>query len=192
MEALKKAILEQGRGIGRDVVKVDSFLNHRIDTKLSTLMGEEFGRQFADSGAEIILTLESSGIAVALTTAQALGCIPLVFAKKGSTLNVTGDVYTANVYSFTHQVMNTVRVDKSYLPEGSRVLIIDDFLANGEAVRGLLNILLQAGCECVGVGICVEKGFQEGGKVLRASGLKYVPLAVVDAIEDGKIILRDE
>ena len=116
MEALKQAIREKGVGIGRDVVKVDSFLNHRIDTKLSMEMGQEFARQFADSGAEIVLTLESSGIAVALTTAQNLGYIPLVFAKKGSTLNVTGDVYTANVYSFTHQVMNTVRVDKKYLP----------------------------------------------------------------------------
>lgn len=192
MEALKKAILEMGKGVGKDVVKVDSFLNHRIDTKLSTEMGQEFAKQFADSGAQIILTLESSGIAVALTTAQNLGCIPLVFAKKGSTRNVTGDVYTADVYSFTHQVMNTVRVDKSYLPEGSKVLIIDDFLANGEAVRGLMNILLQAHCECVGIGICVEKGFQDGGRMLRESGVHYVPLAVVDAIDNGKIILRDE
>lgn len=192
MEALKKAIREKGVGIGKDVVKVDSFLNHRIDTALSTEMGKEFARQFADSGAEIVLTLESSGIAVGMTTAQALGCLPLVFGKKGSTLNVSDNVYTANVYSFTHQKMNTVRVDKSYLPAGSKVLIIDDFLANGEAVRGLQNILLQAGCECVGIGICVEKGFQQGGAMLRASGVKYVALAVVDAIRDGEIILRDE
>lgn len=192
MEALKKAIMEKGKGIGSEVVKVDSFLNHRIDTALSTEMGKEFARRFEGCSADLVLTLESSGIAVALTTAQAMGCIPVVFAKKGSTRNVTGDVYTANVYSFTHQVMNTVRVDKSYLPEGSKVLIIDDFLANGEAVRGLQNILLQAGCECVGIGACVEKGFQEGGKMLRASGVKYEALAVVDAIEDGKIILRGE
>lgn len=192
MEALKKAILEMGKGIGNEVVKVDSFLNHRIDTALSTEMGKEFARQFADSGAEIVLTLESSGIAVAMTTAQAMGYLPIVFGKKGSTRNVTGDVYTADVYSFTHQKMNTVRVDKTYLPRGSKVLIVDDFLANGEAVRGLQSILLQAGCECVGIGICVEKGFQEGGKMLRASGVKYVALAVVDAIQDGQIILRDE
>lgn len=192
MEALKQAIMEKGVGIGKEVVKVDSFLNHRIDTALSTAMGKEFAAQFADSGAEIILTLESSGIGVAITTAQALGNLPVVFAKKGSTRNVTGDVYTADVYSFTHQKMNTVRVDKTYLPEGAKVLIVDDFLANGEAVRGLQNILLQAGCECVGIGICVEKGFQEGGRMLRASGVKYVALAVVDAIQDGRIILRDE
>ena len=192
MEDLKKAIQEMGEGIGTEVVKVDSFLNHRIDTELSTRMGQEFARKFKDSGAEIVFTCESSGIAVALTTAIAMGNIPVVFAKKGATRNVTGEVLTANVYSFTHQVMNTIRVDRKYLPEGSKVLIIDDFLANGEAVRGLMNILLQARCECVGVGICVEKGWQEGGKVLRASGVKYVPLAVVEAIEDGKIVLRDE
>lgn len=171
---------------------MDSFLNHRIDTALSTAMGKEFGRLFKDSGAEIVLTLESSGIAVAITTAQALGDIPVVFGKKGSTRNVTGDVYTADVYSFTHQKMNTVRVDKSYLPRGSKVLVVDDFLANGEAVRGLQNILLQAGCECVGIGICVEKGFQDGGKMLRATGVHYEALAIVDEIQDGKIILRDE
>lgn len=192
MEALKKAILELGEGIGHEVVKVDSFLNHRIDTKLSAEMGKEFAERFSDSGAEIVMTCESSGIAVALTTAMALGNIPVVFAKKGATRNVTGDVLTANVYSFTHQQMNTIRVDRKYLPEGSKVLIIDDFLANGEAVRGLMNILLQARCECVGVGICVEKGWQEGGKVMRASSVKYIPLAVVDAIDEGKIVLRND
>ena len=192
MEELKKAILEKGEGIGQEVVKVDSFLNHRIDTALSVDMGREFAAKFAESGAEIVFTCESSGIAVALTTAIAMGNLPVVFAKKGETRNVTGEVLTSKVYSFTHQVLNTIRVDRKYLPEGSRVLIIDDFLANGEAVRGLMNILEQAHCECVGVGICVEKGWQDGGKMLRQSGMKYVPLAVVEAIDDGRIILRDE
>lgn len=192
MEALRKAIEEMGEGIGTEVVKVDSFLNHRIDTELAVAMGQEFAKQFADSGANVIFTCESSGIAAALTTAIAMGNLPVVFAKKGATRNVTGTVCTADVYSFTHQVMNTIRVDSKYLPEGSKVLVIDDFMANGEAVHGLLSILEQAHCECVGVGVCVEKGWQPGGKALRTSGLKYVPLAVVEAIEDGKIILRKD
>ena len=191
MEALRKAIEAQGVGIGDSIVKVDSFLNHRIDVALSTEMGRALAEAFAEDGVELVLTAEASGIAVGLTTAQALGNAPLVFAKKGTPLNVGPNVYTANVYSFTKQVMNTIRVDRSYLPEGTRVLIVDDFLANGEAVEGLRSLVEQAGCTLVGVGICVEKGFQQGGQRLRASGVKYVPLAVVDAIENGKIVLRE-
>ncbi len=191
MEALRKAIEAQGVGIGDSIVKVDSFLNHRIDVALSTEMGRALAEAFAEDGVELVLTAEASGIAVGLTTAQALGNVPLVFAKKGTPLNVGPNVYTANVYSFTKQVMNTIRVDRSYLPEGTRVLIVDDFLANGEAVEGLRSLVEQAGCTLVGVGICVEKGFQQGGQRLRASGVKYVPLAVVDAIENGKIVLRE-
>lgn len=192
LDALKQAILKEGVGVGKDVVRVDSFLNHRIDVALATQMGNAFAEAFKDDGIECILTVEASGIAVAITTAQALGNIPVIFAKKGDPLNLGTDAYTADIYSFTHQVMNTVRVERRYLHEGMRVLIIDDFLANGEAVDGLRNILLQARCELVGVGVCVEKGFQLGGVKLRASGVKYVPLAVVDAIQDGKIILREE
>ena len=191
MEALRKAIEAQGVGIGDSIVKVDSFLNHRIDVALSTEMGRALAEAFAEDGVELVLTAEASGIAVGLTTAQALGNVPLVFAKKGTPLNVGPNVYTANVYSFTKQVMNTIRVDRSYLPEGTRVLIVDDFLANGEAVEGLRSLVEQAGCTLVGVGICVETGFQQGGQRLRASGVKYVPLAVVDAIENGKIVLRE-
>ena len=134
---------------------------------------------------------------MAITTAQAFGGIPVVFAKKGDHRNVGPDVYTAQVYSFTHQQMNTVRVSRKYLQKGMRVLIIDDFLANGEAIEGLRDILRQAGCELwpVGMptaGVCVEKGFQPGGKKLREEGVKVVSLAIVDAIEDGNIRLRDD
>lgn len=191
MEALKHAIENQGVGVGKDIVKVDSFLNHRIDVALATEMGQALAAAFAADKVDVVLTAEASGIAVAMTTAQALGNVPLIFAKKGDPLNVSPHVYTANVYSFTHRVMNTIRVDRSYLKEGMRVLIIDDFLANGEAVDGLRNIVMQARCTLVGVGVCVEKGFQQGGVKLRASGVKYVPLAVVDAIENGKIVLRE-
>lgn len=191
MQLLKEAILRDGVGIGTEIVKVDSFLNHRIDVALSTEMGKAFYEAFKDDGVDLILTVEASGIAAAITAAQAFGNIPVVFAKKGDHRNVGNDVYTADVYSFTHQKMNTIRVSRKYLPAGSRVLIIDDFLANGEAVEGLRSIVQQAGCELVGAGICVEKGFQPGGKKLREGGLKVVSLAIVDAIDDGKIILRD-
>ena len=192
MEALKEAILREGVGIGNDIVKVDSFLNHRIDVALSTKMGQAFHEAFKDEKVDCILTVEASGIAVAITTAQAFSGIPVVFAKKGDHRNVGHDVYTAQVYSFTHQTMNTVRVSREYLPKGSRVLIIDDFLANGEAIEGLRSIVAQAGCELVGAGVCVEKGFQPGGKKLREEGVKVVSLAIVDAIEDGNIRLRDD
>ena len=191
MEMLKDAIKAQGVGIGNDIVKVDSFLNHRIDTALSTAMGQAIHDAFAEEQVDCILTVEASGIAVAITTAQAFGNIPVVFAKKGATTNVGTDVYSAKVYSFTHNVMNAVRVSKKHLHAGDRVLLVDDFLANGEALNGLLDICKQAGCIPVGAAVCVEKGFQDGGKKLRESGLKVVSLATVGAIQDGKIILAE-
>ena len=190
MKALKQAIEQYGVGLGTEVVKVDSFLNHRIDVALSTEMGKAFYEAFKDDRVDCILTVEASGIAAAITAAQAFGNIPVVFAKKGDHRNVGNDVYTAEVYSFTHQKLNVIRVSRKYLEKGARVLIIDDFLANGEAVNGLMDILRQAECKLVGVGICVEKGFQPGGKTLREQGVKVVSLAIVDAIDNGKIVLR--
>lgn len=191
MKELVEAIRREGVGIGTDVVKVDSFLNHRIDVALSTSMGQEIHRYFQNKTVDVILTVEASGIAVALTTAQAFGNIPVVFAKKGDHINVGHDVYTADVYSFTHQKMNTIRVSRKYLPEKSRILIVDDFLANGEAIEGLLSIARQARCEVVGAAVCIEKGFQDGGKRLRAEGLDVLSLSTVQAIEDGKIVLSE-
>ena len=192
MKELREAILRDGVGIGNDIVKVDSFLNHRIDVALSTRMGLAFHEAFKDEKVDCILTVEASGIAVAITAAQAFGNIPVVFAKKGDHRNVGNDVYTAQVYSFTHQKMNTVRVSRKYLEKGANVLIIDDFLANGEAIEGLRSIVEQAGCHLVGAGVCVEKGFQPGGQKLRDEGVRVVSLAIVDAIEDGRIVLRDD
>ncbi|MBQ8160509.1 MAG: xanthine phosphoribosyltransferase [Clostridia bacterium] len=192
MKELEREIQEHGVGIGKDVVKVDSFLNHRIDVGLATEMGKAIHEAFADAQVDCILTVEASGIATSITAAQAFGNIPVIFAKKGETTNVSSDVYTAQVYSFTHQVMNTIRVSRDYLQEGMKILIVDDFLANGEAVEGLISIARQARAELVGVAVCVEKGFQEGGKRLRAEGIRIVSLAIVDAIEDGKIVLRSE
>ena len=192
LESLREAIEREGRGIGTDIVKVDSFLNHRIDVKLSTEMGRAFYEAFREEQPDMIMTVEASGIATAITTAQAFGCIPVVFAKKGDHSNVGSDVYTAEVYSFTHQRMNVIRVSRKYLQAGMRVLLIDDFLANGEALEGMLSILKQAGCVCVGAGICVEKGFQPGGQKLRDQGIRVVSLATVEAIDNGRIVLREE
>ena len=192
MEALRRMILSQGKGIGYDIVKVDMFLNHRIDTKLLFAMGEAWAEEFRDDKPDLVLTVEASGIAMAVAAAHALGDLPVVFAKKSATVVQNDDMVQAPVYSFTHKKQNMIRIDRRYLPAGSRVLIIDDFLADGQAVHGLMSLCEQQNATVVGVGIAVEKGFQPGGKALRDAGVPLVSLAVIDRIEDGKIILRPE
>ena len=192
MKELKDAIRQHGVGLGHDVVKVDMFLNHRIDTALLFQMGEKFAACFREDRPTVVLTVEASGIAMAVAAAHFLGDIPVVFAKKGATVVQSPDVAQAKVYSFTHKRENVIRVDKRYLPQGSRVLIIDDFLADGQAVQGMMALCAQLSCEVVGVGIAVEKGFMPGGKNLRAMGVKLSSLAIVSGIEDGKILLADD
>ena len=192
MEALRRKILELGKGIGKDIVKVDMFLNHRIDTALLFQMGEAWAEEFRGEKPELVLTVEASGIAMAVAAAHALGDIPVVFAKKSATVVQNDDIVQAPVYSFTHKTENMIRIEKRYLPEGTRVLIIDDFLADGQAVRGLMNLCWQQGAQVVGVGIAVEKGFQPGGQQLRESGVHLKSLAVVEGIQDGNIILRPD
>lgn len=192
MKELRDQIREHGVGIGKDIVKVDFFLNHRIDTGLMFRMGQEFARQFAIDKPDIVLTVEASGIALALTAAHSLGDLPVVFAKKSATVVQNQDMVQARVYSFTHKKENIIRVDKKYLPAGSRVLIIDDFLADGQASLGMIDLCRQAGCEVVGVGIGIEKGFMPGSENLRQQGVKLVSLAVITGIEDGKILLADD
>lgn len=192
MRELIEAIGKQGLGIGTDIVKVDMFLNHRIDTGLLFKLGEEFGKAFREDKPDIVLTVEASGIAIALTTAHALGDIPVVFAKKGSTVLENSSMATAKVYSFTHKRENVIQVEKKYLPEGSRVLIVDDFLADGQASYGMISLCKQCGCTITGVGIVIEKGFMPGGKALREAGIKLKSLAVVTGIEDGNILLSDD
>ena len=192
MEALRRMILSQGKGIGTDIVKVDMFLNHRIDTGLLFEMGRAWADAFREDKPDLVLTVEASGIAMAIAAARELGDLPVVFAKKGATVVQNDEMVQAPVYSFTHKTQNVIRVDRKYIPAGSRVLIIDDFLADGEAVRGMMSLCGQQGAEVVGVGIAVEKGFQPGGAKLREEGVKLVSLAVVDAIEDGAIRLRPE
>ncbi len=191
MRELVEAIRARGVGVGTDIVKVDMFLNHRLDTDLFVKMGQAFAEAFAQEKPDLVLTVEASGIAAALTTAMACGNIPVVFAKKSRTRNVTGDVYESRVFSFTHGVENHIRVAKDYLPKGARVLIVDDFLANGEAAEGLCDLVRQAGASVVGIGICVEKSFQTGHQKLAEEGYHVVSLARVTAIRDGKLIVED-
>ncbi len=192
MEALIRAIREQGEGIGNDIVKVDMFLNHRIDTGLLFRMGEAWAEEFRAEKPDLVLTVEASGIAMAVAAAHALGDLPVVFAKKSATVVQNEAMVQAPVYSFTHKTQNMIRIDRRYLPEGSRVLIIDDFLADGEAVRGMMSLCEQRKATVVGVGIAVEKGFQPGGKKLREAGVHLKSLAVVEGIQDGKILLKPD
>ena len=180
-------------GIVREggVLKVDSFLNHQMDIRLFEEMGKEFARLFAGENVNKILTIEASGIGIACLAAREFGC-PVVFAKKSRTINIAGDVWTSRVESFTHGRTYDIIVSKDYLTEKDRVLIIDDFLANGNAVRGMTQIVEELGAKVVGVGIGVEKGFQSGGQELRESGIDLMSLAVVKEIRDGSIILEDD
>lgn len=192
VEALKQMILKEGKGIGADIVKVDMFLNHRIDTKLLFAMGEAWAEEFRAEKPDLVLTVEASGIAMAVAAAHALGDLPVVFAKKSNTAVLGSETVQAGVYSFTHKTQNTIRIERRYLPEGSRVLIIDDFLADGQAVKGMMNLCEQQKATVIGVGIAVEKGFQPGGQQLREAGVRVKSLAIVERIENGKIILRPD
>ena len=193
MKELNDAIRTYGRGIGRDIVKVDMFLNHRIDTGLLFRMGEVLADHFRKQRPTMVLTVEASGISLAVAAAHALGDIPTVFAKKAPASNQSSDqMATALVHSYTHNNDNLIRVDKRFIPIGSRVLIVDDFLANGNAVQGLTEIAESLGAKVCGVGIGIEKGFQTGGKELREKGVDLLSLAVVKEIKDGNIILEDD
>lgn len=189
MDLLKERILKSGKVIGDDVLKVDSFLNQQIDVGLLHAIGEEFHRLFQDCQINKILTIESSGIGIACATAQ-LFSVPVVFAKKGTNRSMSTDVYSTEIYSFTKETAFTVSVDKEYLTNKDKILIIDDFLANGKAVLGLMNLMSQAGSKLEGVGVVIEKGFQDGGKILREMGVRLESLAIVKSIGDGKIVLE--
>ncbi len=186
MKLLEERIAKDGVAIGTDILKVDMFLNHQVDPILIDEMGKEFYRLFKDCGATKVVTIESSGIPMAVATALRFG-IPALFAKKGDHKNVGSDVYTANCYSFTHGKDYQMKISKKYLNENDKVLIIDDFMAGGNACNALIDIIGQAGAEVVGIGIAIEKGFQPGGKALRQKGYKVRSLAIVDSMCDGKI-----
>ena len=186
LQLLEDRIREQGEIIGSDIVKVDMFLNHRIDVDLLCEIGKEFKRLFATENINKILTIEASGIGVACIAAQYFG-VPVVFAKKGIHRNVGNDIYTGEVFSFTKNQTTQIGVSKKYITADDRVLIIDDFLANGAAVKGLIGICEQAGATVEGIGICIEKGFQPGGKELREMGYHLESLAIIKSIDVGII-----
>lgn len=193
MELLKQRIKKDGVVKKGNVLKVDSFLNHKIDVRLYEEIGKEFYRLFGNENVTKILTIEASGIGIACVTAQAFGYIPVVFAKKSKTTNISNDVYTSKITSYTHGVDYDIMVSKDYISKDDRVLIIDDFLANGEAVNGLSSLVSQAGAKLVGTGIVIEKGFQQGGKELREKGMHLESLAIVESMNDetGEIVFRD-
>lgn len=189
MELLEKSIKEKGKVLPGNVLKVGSFLNNQIDIRLATAMGKEIFEHFKDKGVNKILTIEASGIAIACITAQFFGC-NVVFAKKSKTANVSGDVYSSTAYSFTHNTTNTVIVPKEYLSKNDNVLLLDDFLANGEAVNALTDIVSQSGAILKGIAIEIEKGFQGAGDKLRAKGVDLLSLAIIDKMDENGIVFR--
>ena len=193
MNVLEQRILKDGVVKPGNVLKVDSFLNHQMDIGLLDEMAKEFQRRFAGKTITKVLTIEASGIGIAYPVARELG-VPLVFAKKSKSVNIDGDMYVAEVESFTHKNKNQVIVSKRFLSSDDHVLIIDDFLANGCALQGLISIVESAGAKVEGLGIAVEKGFQIGGKVIRNLGYQLESLAIVDDMdpETGRITLRKQ
>ncbi|MBQ7688807.1 MAG: xanthine phosphoribosyltransferase [Clostridia bacterium] len=189
MKLLEEKILRCGQVLPGEILKVDGFLNHQMDVDLITELGREFYRLFSSYPISKILTVEASGIAIAFAAAQFFH-VPLVFAKKGVNKNVGNDVYTADIFSYTKGFSTAVSVSKKYLNADDTVLIIDDFLANGAAVEGLMQILSLAGASLAGVGVAIEKGFQPGGKRLRERGIKVESLAIVDSMTDTSISFR--
>ena len=193
MRLLEERIRQDGIVKPGDVLKVDNFLNHQIDIELVNEIGREFKRLFADCQIDKIMTIESSGIAIAAITAQHFG-VPVVFAKKAQSINIDVEVLTTKIQSFTHQRVYDVIVSKKYLQEGEHILIIDDFLANGCAVQGLVSLAKEAGAVIEGVGIVIEKGQMPGGKELREEGLRVESLAIVESMnaETGEIVFREQ
>lgn len=193
MNFLEERIQKDGIVKEGNVLKVDSFLNHQMDIALFKQMGEEWKKRFANANINKILTIEASGIGIACIVAEYFD-VPVVFAKKSKSINIEGEMYIAEVESFTHRCKNQVIVSKKFLEPGDHVLIIDDFLANGCALQGLISIVSQAGGSVEGIGIAIEKGFQSGGRIIRNLGYHLESLAIVDAMDEktGKITFRKQ
>ena len=190
MNFLEERIMKDGQVREGDILKVDSFLNHQVDIALLEQIGDAFYEHFKEKSISRVLTVESSGIAIAYPVARRFG-VPAVFAKKARSMNLDGDLYTSIVHSYTYNVDNVVTLSKHYLHDDDCVLIVDDFMANGKAVQGLLDICRQAGASVAGIGIAIEKGFQNGGRLLREAGVDLYSLAIVDSMDaDGTIVFR--
>lgn len=191
MRLLEERIKKDGQVLGEDVLKVDNFLNHQVDPELMAAMGEEFKRLFEGAPITKILTVESSGIAPAVFSGLAFH-VPVVFARKHKSLTLQDNMYSATVYSYTKKVNNHISISKKFLNENDRVLVIDDFLANGQAVEGLLEVIDQAGAQLEGVGIVIEKTFQKGRELLDQRGIHVESLARIAAFEQGEVVFLDE
>lgn len=191
MKSLQEKIVAEGQVLSEQVLKVDSFLNHQIDPSLMKEIGEEFASRFAHESITKILTIESSGIAPSMMAGLNLG-VPVIFARKRKSLTLSENLYTSSVHSFTKNETNDISVSKAFIDEEDVVLIIDDFLANGQAVLGLIDILDQAGATLAGVGIVIEKGFQTGGKMIRNSGIRVESLARISSLQDGRVEFLEE
>ena len=193
MELLKERIRKDGKVKEGNVLKVDSFLNHQMDIHLFQEIGKEFQRRFQREEINKILTIEASGIGIACIVAESFD-VPVVFAKKTQTKNIAGDTWTTKVESFTHGRIYDIIVSKEFLGKGDKVLIIDDFMANGKALEGLSDLVTMSGAELVGAGIVIEKGFQPGGDELRRRGIHVESLAIIESMDDktGEIVFREE
>jgi xanthine phosphoribosyltransferase len=190
MQLLKEMILTQGRVDGEGILKVDSFLNHQIDIKLLNEIGKEFKKRFRDETVNKILTIEASGIAIACFAGLYFDA-PVIFAKKTESKNLDDQTFQSRVYSYTKDKIYDIKVSKRYLGPADRVLIIDDFLANGHAAKGLIEIVKQANAGLSGVGIVIEKGFQEGGQLLRSQGVRLDSLVVIKSMRPGEIVFEE-
>ncbi|GIO44067.1 xanthine phosphoribosyltransferase [Paenibacillus apis] len=191
MKLLRDKVMTEGIVLGDQVLKVDSFLNHQMDPLLMKEIGREFARRFQDEGITRILTIESSGIAPAIMTAMELG-VPMIFARKHKSLTLKDNIYVEKVYSFTKRESNEITVSKKFLQEGDRILIIDDFLANGEAAFGLARIAEQAGASVAGIGIVIEKSFQPGAGLLQEAGYRVDSLVRIASLENGTVSFVEE
>lgn len=191
MQKLHQKILQDGQVLKGNVLKVDSFLNHQIDPVLMQQIGKEFADRFENSGITKILTLESSGIAPSVMAGIELD-VPVIFGRKRQSLTLIDHLYTTTVYSYTKETSNEISISKEYISESDVVLIIDDFLANGQAALGLIDLVKQTGADLAGIGIVIEKGFQDGGKMLRERGFRVESLAIIEGLADGNITFADE
>ena len=191
MELLKERIRKEGKVLPGGIIKIDGFLNHKVDTQLLAAMAEEFEKHFDLSQATVVLTAEASGIALATLCANRYG-LPLIYAKKAKSDNIEGGLLRSEIYSYTYKKKVTLLVSAEWLKSTDKVFIVDDFLANGEALRGLCEIVSGAGAELIGVGVAVEKGFQPGGAKLREAGVNLKSLAIIESADENGIIFREE
>lgn len=192
MKILKDKILECGKVTDGRILRVENFINHQMDIRLFNEMGKEFKKRFSDTRIDKILTIETSGIGIASIAAQYFDYVPVVFARKFPSAIISDNTYNYEVYSYTKKITNMVRVDKEFLKEGENILIIDDFLANGCAALGLINIVRQARANPVGIGIVIEKGFQDGRKAIEEAGVRVESLAIIDRFEGDKVVLKEQ